>query len=1037
MEPWETYQRAEMGRISSSIGLITGTAIQDTVDQLVKLSARPRERLESTNQRLNQQRTALTNLTVVAISVQLSARSLGDPTGFQRSNVTSGDPNSVSATRTGAPSPGEFRVQTLQTASTHAFTSRSFSNASRPLGSAGAITIRGGGSIDRSLRLDQLNGGRGVQEGSIRITDRSGQSKIVDLSRVVNVEDVLRSINEAGTINVRAIAQGDAIRLVDLTGASSSNLIVEEVGGGNTAADLGMRGINTAASSATGSDILRLSPDMNLAELRDGRGFGFGNGKDVKITLRDGTEVEVDFADFSRAANFSSGVTQNPDSDAKLTFRSKETGGLSDGVRVRFVDDPAIAVGEESVQRMQSSGGSELVFRIREGTTTAADIARVLEDDPVLSLAFEALAGGDGTGLVAAADEASLSGGAAISAVSDPQVSDLLRVFNQANPSKLRAEFAPGADRLRLVDLTDGSGNLVVENLGSATVASELGLTGSFAASSVTGGRLLSGLNSVSLSALRGGTGLGSLGDLQITTSSGTTQSVDLSAAETVQDVINAINNSGLQVEAGISNDGGGLQLRDLSGGTSALFSISSSDQTAALLGVRKETSDALIQGDNLNLQFVSRGTSLSQLNQGQGVGDRVFRITDAAGVVKTVDIRGKKITTVGGLIDEINSLGLGLTAAINESGDGIRLIQTTTGAGAMRVEDLAGGNTAAKLGLAGTARQEVVSGGIVSTINARQVDVFTFASTETLGELAVKIRTSGRFARAALASDSSGGASLTITSSRGGNDGRIGISTSGLDLGLRQTAQGRDAVISLRQGDNPSGIRLRSSDGVFGNAITGVSLTAKTVSDRPTTISIAKDASGLESTLDRFVTQFNAALTQIKQQTFYDPATATSGILFGRSEVLQLQSAMSEVIAARSPISGSIKTAGDLGLRMGGDGQLQLDKVKFREVLAAEPAAVEKFVTTEKLGLVPRVDALIEQFTGTKGGILLSRTVRINDQLEQNTTRINSMNIRLDRQRNRLLTQFYAMESAIAKVQSNQKYLGSISYIQGPADNR
>ncbi len=487
--------------------------------------------------------------------------------------------------------------------------------------------------------------------------------------------------------------------------------------------------------------------------------------------------------------------------------------------------------------------------------------------------------------------------------------------------------------------------------------------------------------------------------------------------------MINAINASGLAVEADVSGDGGGLQIRDLSGGSASLFTVTSDDETAASLGIERQTADVLISGDNLNLQFVSRGTLLSQWNQNQGVDLRSIRITDSSGSSRALNLATEGINTVGGLIDEINDLGLAINATINETGDGIRLIDTGNGSGAMKVEDLLGGNTAARLGFTGAAKKEVVDGELVTTINARQADVFTFSSSETLAGLASRIREEGKFANASLSTDPGGGVSLAITSRKGGFEGRISVSGFGMDLGLRQTAEGKDALISVGQGDGLSGSRFRSSDGVFVNAIEGVTLTAKEVTESPVNVDVTVDQAGLEGSIERFVTQYNSTVSRIDELTFYNADSATAGVLFGRSEVVRIESRMSDLISTRLPRAGSIRSAVDLGLRVGQDGKVTFDKSRFREALTQDPQGVEEFITREETGFVAQMDRLIDQFAGVNGGVFLSRTVAINDRIERNQSRIESLNTRLDNERNRLLKQFYSMESAIAKVQNNQQY--------------
>lgn len=1022
-----------MGRISSSIGLITGTAIDDTVNQLISLSGVPRDRLISRTEQLQQERSAINDLTVLSIGLQLSARSFGSDAAFNRTNVASSNSDALSVTKSGDPQIGEYQIQTLRTASTHSFRSRTFDSAARALGTAGSLTVRGGGYVDRSAKLSELNGGRGVEAGSIRITDRSGNSALIDLSAASTVDEVLRAINEQSDINVRATTAGDAIKLFDNTGRTDSNLTVEDVGGGSTAADLGLSGINVASDSATGADILRLSNATQLSSLRDNRGLGFARGDDLAITLADGSEFNVDFADFSRPASQSIGSTNPADANAGLTFRAVEEGGAADGITVRFVDDPNLIQGEETVQLLNSANGRELVFSVAEGETTAADIEAALAANSELSALYTATATGNGSGLVSLSDTATLSGGAAVEAVEAANLGDLLRVLNSQDPTKFRAELSPGGDSIRLVDLTSGDGELTVTDVGSSTVASDLGLAGSSDSGTLQGGRLLSGLATVSLDTLQGGAGLGDLTSLQITTSDGTSNNVDLSAAKSLQDVINAINESGLAIEATVDRAGSGLQIRDLSGGDAANFSISSNDETAAALGIEGSTTDVIIAGDSLNAQFVSRATKLSELNQGTGIGIGRVSFTDSAGATEILDLEADEISTVGELVDAINELEIGVTATINSSGDGIRIVDTAAGDKTLLVRDLGSGTTAADLGLAGSANLEIIDGTLQSTINGRQADVFQIGSDETLASLVERIRDEGRFATASLVNDLNGTASFSLSSRRGGDLGRVSLQASGIDFGLQQSAQGSDAIISIGQ-PGAAGVNIRSRDGVFADAIEGLSFTAKTVTDAPVTISVSNDRASLESSIDRFVTQYNTFATRIDELTFFNEDSATTGVLFGRSEVINLESGISRLVTGRLPGTGSIRSGADIGLSTDQQGKLSFDKAKFRSSLAADPEGVERFVTHEDRGLVAKIDQIVERYAGLDGGLLLNRTTTLNNQIEANGQRITSMGVRLDRERSRLLKQFYQMEASIAKVQGNQQFLSSIQLITAEA---
>ena len=118
---------------------------------------------------------------------------------------------------------------------------------------------------------------------------------MVDLRFARSIDNVLSAINTAG-VGVTASTENGHLILTDTTGQTASNLKVEEVGGGTTAASLGLSGINAAATQASGADVVKLFDDLSLNLLNDGTGVQFDNAlADLQITFRDGTSTTVDF----------------------------------------------------------------------------------------------------------------------------------------------------------------------------------------------------------------------------------------------------------------------------------------------------------------------------------------------------------------------------------------------------------------------------------------------------------------------------------------------------------------------------------------------------------------------------------------------------------------------------------------------------------------------------------------------------------------------------------------------------------------------
>ncbi len=182
---------------------------------------------------------------------------------------------------------GSYSVQTIQTSQTSTAASNSFTSVDDTVLS-GDFVVRTGGFVDGSTNLSDLRGGVGVARGKIQITDRSGTTREIDLSTAVTIDDAVKQINSASGLRVNAKISGDRLVLTDSSGATTSNLIVTEVGQGRTAADLGLAGINTEQYTASSEDLAYLGSSTRLASLLDGRGIAFVDGTDLTVTLKDG-----------------------------------------------------------------------------------------------------------------------------------------------------------------------------------------------------------------------------------------------------------------------------------------------------------------------------------------------------------------------------------------------------------------------------------------------------------------------------------------------------------------------------------------------------------------------------------------------------------------------------------------------------------------------------------------------------------------------------------------------------------------------------
>jgi flagellar hook-associated protein 2 len=161
-----------------------------------------------------------------------------------------------------------------------------------------------------------------------------------------------------------------------------------------------------------------------------------------------------------------------------------------------------------------------------------------------------------------------------------------------------------------------------------------------------------------------------------------------------------------------------------------------------------------------------------------------------------------------------------------------------------------------------------------------------------------------------------------------------------------------------------------------------------------------------------------------------FDATANTTGVLFGSLETLRIDSEMSSLLSGRFFGAGDIKSLKEIGLDLTDAGKLTFDASVLQDRYAANPDVVTKFFTDEKNGFAAKADKLLEGFAGAKNSLLVNRGSALLQQIEDYSQRVDNWNQRLTKSRDALLTKFYNLESAIAKIQNNLTAISSIGYI-------
>ncbi len=831
--------------LRSSTGLASGLDTAGIIDAMVSIQKIPMGDIQKKIDNAKVQKEAFKIVTTNLLTAKLGFSTLRHSYTFNNKTVSSTDESILLGASTSATPVGTYSFEVSQTASAAAFYSSGFTSDDTPIGAGTMELAFGSRNLGKSTIVDELNNGQGISRGEISITDGSGNTESIDLSRAVDVDSVLEAINNSGLDITASISDsGDKLVLTDGTGG---DITVNEVSGGTTASDLGILG--TATGTLTGSDIHGVNNSTSIAVLNDGLGITLGT-----ISVEDGD-----------------------DNSADITLKGKNINNVGDLISVL---------------------NSEL-------SDNSINITASLSDD--------------------------------------------------GNSIKLEDSSSGGGDMV-FTDKTAGGIQL-------GTVAEGLGLdTGEDGVSSTSlSGRVVAGLNDVLLRNLAGinKTGIRT-GDITIETRDGSSTTVDLSSAETLQDVIKGINNSGASVQVSINKNGNGIQLRDTTGDSGDL---KISGDMAEDLGIDNDPGtevDEVIGGD-LDMAIFSGQTKMENFNGGKGINEGIFNIKDRNGTKWEVEINVAD-KTLDDVIAKINSkAGTAVTASINDTGDGIKIVDTTGGSGSLQITDGTSG-TAKSLNLLTSPISD-------SEINGSYDFQITTNSEDTLETLQTKIDAKSDLLNASIIQTGAGSTPyrLSINSEVAGESAAITIDSAIDGLSFTQTTKAQDALVFMGvDGANANPLLIKSGSNKVKNIVSGLTLDIKSASDKKVTLNVKRDTDSLVEKMQSFVDQLNQVLEDINTLTKFEvgddladgtadkegkeESTAiTKGVLYGNSAIRRVQNKIFDMLS--NPVkgtSGAYTGFYSVGIRLDTDGTIKYDEKRFKSALDNDISAVEKLFTYE-----------------------------------------------------------------------------------------
>jgi len=237
-------------------------------------------------------------------------------------------------------------------------------------------------------------------------------------------------------------------------------------------------------------------------------------------------------------------------------------------------------------------------------------------------------------------------------------------------------------------------------------------------------------------------------------------------------------------------------------------------------------------------------------------------------------------------------------------------------------------------------------------------------------------------------------------------------------------------AAVTSASGDTPGATQTVPGVTISLNGLTGSTPVTVTVG------SPAPNQQNIQTAVQKFITDYNSAITQIQTQLTQPPSSSdpTQGTLYGDTDLQQLLGSMRQMMASTiSSLPDSMNSMLDAGVSTGAStgtgaisqsalaGNLTLDTDALTSALTTNGSAVKAMFTSWSI----KFTSLVDTEAGPGGTI----SVRLQNDTSQSSwlnTQIQNLTEANQIKQNQLVQEFAAMEAALSQNQSTSNWLTS-----------
>lgn len=416
-------------------------------------------------------------------------------------------------------------------------------------------------------------------------------------------------------------------------------------------------------------------------------------------------------------------------------------------------------------------------------------------------------------------------------------------------------------------------------------------------------------------------------------------------------------------------------------------------------------------------------------------------RLTSTGDIAQKLgDAANWKRTTAG--TSQADAVGVSATDAASAATLQVGISQL---AQAQSISTLAAASSSAVVGT-GTLHIELGAwsanfAGFTAKVPASSVDIEIGSGEQTLAGIRDKINASDAGITATILNDASGSRLVLRSSTTGTENGfRIsvtdladasntdatGLSMLAFDPPSGTTSSGNQRGLNLTGTVN--GAAVSSATNVLENIVDGVTVTAKSVTTTPATLTIAADTEGFKSQIQQFVAAYNDTIKLLREQTLYNADADAAAALQGDRVAVGLQGQLRALIGSSSGASSVYTRLSDIGLEQQRDGSIKIDETKLGAALTKLPEISKLFSNVDagnaaNTGIARRFDALADSQTATDGA-LATHQEGLRQRLDRNEDEQDRFSDRLTAVEARLRAQYSALDTKMSQLNGLSSYI-------------